>query len=301
MRDVFIKNLLKAIEINENIIVITADLGFGLFDEIASKFPKNFINVGVAEQNMINIASGLALEGFKIYTYSIGNFAFMRNLEQIRVNPAYHNLDLNIILNGGGFAYGPLGYTHHANEDVGIMRAIPNIICLTPTFEEDVLSTLTFSIENNQPKYIRLQKLPQKLKPLKNNVSIDRPILHHEGAETAIICYGNIIDNIFEAINNLSITKPSVFSITQIDPIIDHHWLTILNNYKNIIIVEEHVENCGLGEAFSSLCFRLKKFPNLKKLNISNKFEKIVGSQKYLCDKNNLSSKKIKETIFQLQ
>lgn len=302
MRDIFIKNLIDHIKYNEKIIVITADLGFGLFDEIASKFPQNFLNVGVAEQNMINVASGLALEGFKVFTYSIGNFAFMRNLEQIRVNPAYHNLDLNIISNGGGFAYGPLGYTHHANEDIGIMRAIPNIICFTPTFQEDVISTLTFSINNTQPKYIRLQKLPNKITTGKKNVCLDKPILRHEGKNTAVICYGNIIDNIFEAINDCSIIiKPSVFSITQVDPIIDNNWIEILDNYKNIIIVEEHVENCGFGEAFSSLCFRLKKFPNLKKLNIGNKFESIVGSQKYLCDKNNLSIKMITKTIIESQ
>lgn len=301
MRDVFIQNLIQSIEFNKKIIVITADLGFGLFDDIAKKYPNNFINVGVAEQNMINIASGLALEGHKVYTYSIGNFSFMRNLEQIRVNPAYHSLDLNIISNGGGFAYGPLGFTHHANEDIGIMRAIPNITCLAPTFKEDVLSALYFSINNEKPKYIRLQKLPSTTKFNKSKIYLDEPILQHEGKETAIITYGNIIDNVFEAINNLPLfNQPSVYSINQIDPIVDNNWLKILNKYKNIIIIEEHVENCGFGEAFSSLCFRLNKFPNLKKLNVGNKFETIVGSQKFLCDINNLSVKNITKTIFDL-
>ena len=88
-------------------MIITADLGL-VFLMTLKKYPNNFLNVGVAEQNMINIASGLALEGYKVFTYSIGNFSFMRNLEQIRINPAYHNLDVNILCNGGGFAYGPL-------------------------------------------------------------------------------------------------------------------------------------------------------------------------------------------------
>ncbi len=296
MRDIFIKNLAKKMEFNKNIIVITADLGFGLFDEISSKFPENFINIGVAEQNMINVGTGLALEGYKVFTYSIGNFAFMRNLEQIRVNPAYHSLDLNIISNGGGFAYGPLGYSHHATEDIGIMRSIPNLTCLTPTFKEDVLGILEFTLTNNTPKYIRLQKLPIISNRL-NQTFLNKPTLQVLGKETAIICYGNIIENVFEALKNLSSPSISVYSINQVDPIVDENWIEILNKYEKIIIIEEHVENCGFGEAFSSLCFRLKKFPNLVKLNIGNKFETLVGSQKFLCNLNNLSVENIKKQI----
>lgn len=296
MRDIFIKNLAKKMEFNKKIIVITADLGFGLFDEISSKFPENFINIGVAEQNMINVGTGLALEGYKVFTYSIGNFAFMRNLEQIRVNPAYHSLDLNIISNGGGFAYGPLGFSHHATEDIGIMRSIPNITCLAPTFKEDVLSILEFTLTNNTPKYIRLQKLPTISNGL-NQTFLNKPTLQVLGEETAIICYGNIIENVFEALKNLSSPSISVYSINQIDPIVDENWIEILNKYKRIIIIEEHVENCGFGEAFSSLCFRLNKFPNLVKLNIGNKFETLVGSQKFLCNLNNLSVENIKKQI----
>jgi len=297
MRDLFIKKIIDSIKKNPNIMVLTADLGFGLFDEISLKYPENFINVGVAEQNMINIASGMALEGYKVFTYSIGNFGFMRNLEQIRVNPAYHFLDLNIISNGGGFAYGPLGYTHHATEDIGIMRTIPNITCLAPTFKEDVLCAFKHSLESSNPNYIRLQKFPNNLSESLDSIYIDKPVCHISGDETAIICYGNIIDNIFEAAHMSPSNRPSVYSINQIDPLVDKNWLGILTKYSKIIIVEEHVENCGLGEAFSSLCFRLKKFPDLVKLNIGNKFETIVGSQKYLCDLNNLSVESIRNAI----
>ena len=110
-----------------NIILITGDLGFGVLNEFIEKYPNNFINAGVAEQNMTGIAAGLALEGKKVFTYSIANFPTLRCLEQIRNDVCYHNLDVNIISIGGGFSYGPLGMTHHATEDIAVMRTLPNL------------------------------------------------------------------------------------------------------------------------------------------------------------------------------
>ena len=122
MRDSFITELKKQAENNEKIILITADLGFKIFDDFKQELPKQFINVGVAEQNMTEVASGLALEGFKVFTYSIGNFSTLRCLEQIRNDICYHNSDVLICTTGAGFSYGPLGMSHHCIEDIGVTR-----------------------------------------------------------------------------------------------------------------------------------------------------------------------------------
>ena len=117
MRDTFALELEQMMAEDSDIILITGDLGFGVFDSIRKNFPNNFINVGVAEQNMTGVASGLALEGYKIFTYSIANFSTFRCLEQIRNDAAYHELNVNVVSVGGAFSYGPLGMSHHATED----------------------------------------------------------------------------------------------------------------------------------------------------------------------------------------
>ena len=133
MRDAFVRALEELAEENSNLFFITADLGFGVFDNFEEKFPKQYLNIGVAEQNMIGVATGLALEGRDVFVYSIANFSTFRCLEQIRNDAAYHNVNITIVSSGGGFTYGSLGMSHHATEDIGIMRAIPNITVVAPT------------------------------------------------------------------------------------------------------------------------------------------------------------------------
>ena len=138
MRDFFIEELTKHATANPNIMLITGDLGFGVFDEFSRDLPAQFINAGVAEQNMTMVAAGMAIEGKKIFTYSIGNFPTLRCLEQIRNDVCYHDLDVCIVSIGGGFSYGQLGMSHHAIEDLSIMRAIPNLRIFVPGTLDDV-------------------------------------------------------------------------------------------------------------------------------------------------------------------
>src|SRR5438094_10637170 len=117
MRSAFFRALLQIAEADERINLVVGDLGFGAVEPFASRFPDRFLNAGVAEQNMTGVAAGLALSGKVVFTYSIANFPVMRCLEQVRNDVCYHELDVNIVAVGGGLAYGPAGYTHHAIED----------------------------------------------------------------------------------------------------------------------------------------------------------------------------------------
>ena len=117
---------------DSRVMLITGDLGFGVMDNFRQRFPTQFLNVGVAEQNMIGVATGLALEGYTVFTYSIANFAFMRCLEQIRNDAAYHECNVNVVSIGGGFSYGALGVSHHATEDLAIMRSLPQVTVVAP-------------------------------------------------------------------------------------------------------------------------------------------------------------------------
>ena len=132
MRDTFVKTLLEIAKNDPNVHIITGDLGFGVLKPFWEQLPNQITNVGIAEQNMTGFATGLALEGKVVFTYSIGNFPTLRTLEQIRNDAAYHNANVKIVCVGGGFVYGSLGMSHHATEDIAIMRSLPDIKVFAP-------------------------------------------------------------------------------------------------------------------------------------------------------------------------
>jgi transketolase len=132
MRNTFIRELIKIAEKDKNIYLLTGDLGFSVLEPFLEKLPDQFVNVGVAEQNLTGVATGLALTGKIVFTYSIANFPTLRCLEQIRNDACYHNANVKIISIGSGFSYGTLGYTHYGVEDISIMRALPKIKIISP-------------------------------------------------------------------------------------------------------------------------------------------------------------------------
>src|SRR6266849_10074635 len=132
MRGAFFRALVELADQDERVHLVVGDLGFGVVEEFARRFPKRFLNAGVAEQNMTGIAAGLALGGRIVFTYSIANFPTLRCLEQVRNDAAYHDANVKIVAIGGGFSYGALGMSHHATEDLAILRAIPGITVVSP-------------------------------------------------------------------------------------------------------------------------------------------------------------------------
>lgn len=158
MRTAFIKQLVEEAATNDKIFLIVGDLGYSVVEMFAEKYPERFLNAGIAEQNMIGVAAGLAKEGYNVYVYSIGNFPTLRCMEQIRYDVAYHNLNVKIVSVGAGYAYGSLGASHHATEELGMMRTIPNMVICSPgdPVEAQAISTLSANYEG--PMYLRLGK-----------------------------------------------------------------------------------------------------------------------------------------------
>jgi transketolase len=158
MRSAFINELLAAAEINENIVLVVGDLGFGVIEPFATRFPKRFFNAGVAEQNMMGLAAGLASEGFHVFVYSIANFPTFRCAEQIRNDVDYHNLPVTIVAVGGGMAYGNLGYSHHAVQDYALIRTMSNMLIAAPGDPMEVTACMRYLMSNPQPSYLRMGK-----------------------------------------------------------------------------------------------------------------------------------------------
>ena len=173
MRDIFVSTLLSIAEKDKNVLLMTGDLGFGVLNEFWKKLPNQIINVGIAEQNMIGFAAGLAKSGKIVYVYSIANFPSLRPFEQIRNDVAYHNLNVKIVSIGAGFSYGSLGITHHATEDIGVMRSLPNLTIYSPANNEETVFITNESYSNPGPCYIRLGRTSKNFEI--NNLSVFTP------------------------------------------------------------------------------------------------------------------------------
>lgn len=158
MRNSFIDELVELARVNSKIALMVGDLGFSVVEPFQAEFPDRFFNAGVAEQNMMGVAAGLASEGYHVFVYSIANFPTFRCAEQIRNDVAYHNLPVTIVSVGGGLAYGNLGYSHHAVQDYALLRCMPNMLIAAPGDPFEVRGCLRYLVDNPQPSYLRLGK-----------------------------------------------------------------------------------------------------------------------------------------------
>lgn len=162
MRKPFMEELTAGVISGRPIMLITGDLGWGVVEEFAKRFPKNFINAGVAEQNMMGMAAGMAAEGYHVFVYSIGNFSTFRCAEQIRNDVDYHDLPVTVVSVGGGLAYGAMGYSHHTVQDYALIRSMPNMLIAAPCDDLEARACMRYLIENPQPSYLRLGRGGEK-------------------------------------------------------------------------------------------------------------------------------------------
>ncbi len=304
MREAIIESITELAIKNKKVALITADLGFGVFDEFQEKCPDQFINVGVAEQNMSTIACGMALEGYKVFTYSIGNFPTLRCLEQIRNDICYHNADVTIISTGAGFSYGALGVSHFATEDIAILNAIPNIKLLIPADEIEAKKIFEDTLELKCPKYLRIDKTNSGLKDKKENIKYGKARLIEKGDDVTIVSIGGILKEAIAAhkiLKNQNISA-RLISLNTISPIDAEEIFKACKETEGLITVEEHVSNGGLGSAIATECLNNNIFPkNFTSLALPNEFPSVVGDQAYLRNIYKIDSKAIVNAAKNLQ
>ena len=192
MRDAFVSSLSNLAKLDQNVMLITADLGYGVFEGFQQQFPKQYLNVGIAEQNMMGIAAGLAIEGKIIFTYSIGNFPTLRCLEQIRNDACYHGLNINMVAVGGGFSYGALGMSHHATEDIAIMRTLPKTTVIAPSTALEAGEATSMLVETKGVGYLRIDKTSVDENKNSAKFKIGKARRLREGSDVTIVGYGGI-------------------------------------------------------------------------------------------------------------
>jgi transketolase len=194
MRNAFIRALTEAAATDERIVFLTGDLGFKLFDDFAARYPGRFMNVGVAEATMAGVAAGMALEGKKPFIYSIVPFATLRCYEQIRNDICYHEADVTVVGVGGGYSYGPNGPTHHALEDIAVMRALPNMTILCPGDPAETVAAVHALARHRGPAYLRLGRAGEpNVHPGPVTLAIGDSLVVREGRDVVLLATGNML------------------------------------------------------------------------------------------------------------
>jgi len=293
MRDAFLAALTSLAEKDKDVVLLTGDLGYGVFEEFEFRFPGQYFNVGVAEQNMTGVASGLSLEGKKVVTYSIGNFPTLRCLEQIRNDACYHDANITVVASGGGFSYGSLGMSHHATEDLAILRSLPNISVVAPCTVKEAGEATTAMIRGGGVGYLRLDKTAAEDSVTESHFVIGGSRRYKEGSDITLIAIGGILDDVNIAafdLQKLGINA-RVVGMHSIKPIDTDEILDAAKNTGGIVTIEEHNKDGGLGSAVSEVCMDFGVMPKkFLRIGLDNIYSSIVGSQQYLRSRHQMDS-----------
>lgn len=301
MRDTFVRTLLEIAKKDKNVYIITGDLGFGVLKPFWTELPDQIINAGIAEQNMTSIAAGLAMQGKIVYTYSIGNFPTLRCIEQIRNDCAYHNANVKVVCVGGGFVYGSLGMSHHATEDIAMMRSLPDVTVLAPGDLVEAEAATKAIYETPGTCYLRLgrggeKRIHEKL----DGFTIGKAIEIQKGENVAVFSTGAIFDEVNDACEQLKADgiMPTVYTFPTVKPIDKEVILKCAQTHKAIVTVEEHNLSGGFGSAVAEVLAEADGVKaKLVRVALDDRYSCIVGSQKYLRNQYSIDAKAIIEKV----
>jgi transketolase len=260
-------------------------LGFGVIEPFVAACPGQFINAGIAEQSMTGLAAGIALSGGKVFTYSIANFPTLRCLEQIRNDIAYHGADVTVVAVGGGLAYGALGMSHHATEDLAVMRAIPALSVAAPGDPVETEVVLADLLANGGPAYLRLGRAGEAaIHPNPLRITRGESVALRCGGDAAIFVTGAMLQVALEAADLLERAgvQASVRSFPWLDPLDVTAIQHAAGNCDAIVTVEEHSTVGGLGSAVAEVLAGLPGAAPLARVALPPQFASVVGDQDYL-------------------
>lgn len=291
MRKEFAAAIIDAKKKHKNLVFVTGDLGYMALEQVMEVYGEEFINAGVAEQNMITISAGLAHEGFIPFVYSIAPFVALRPYEQIRNDVCLHNLPVKLVGNGGGYGYGIMGATHHCLEDIGALRMLQNMKVIVPLTATDVGQAISFMINDASPNYLRMN--------LAANFSFEvAPFAAWRhlkaGKNATVISTGPVLQNILNVFEELDYWCLSIFPVTEIpDTLIES-----IERTGKIIFIEEHTGEGGLRETLSfHLLGKLKKAVQVLSLSASGYPSGKYGNQQWHQEENCLSGESLKNQV----
>ncbi len=300
MRDTFVRTLIDLAKEDKSIVLITGDLGFGVLKPFWEQLPDQFVNAGIAEQNMATVAAGMALEGKTVFVYSIGNFPTIRCLEQIRNDCAYHNANVKIVCVGGGFVYGSLGMSHHATEDIALVRALPNVTVMCPADKEEVVCATKAIASHKGTCYLRLGRGGEQSAHRGDfEFRMGKAVKVCDGSRVAILSTGAIFDEVSDCVEilNQNGISPSVYTFPTVKPFDAETVRRLSVEHELVVTVEEHSIVGGFGGAVCEALSELSCHAPVLRIGLHDTYCSIVGNQKYLRDQYGLSGAKIADSI----
>lgn len=285
MRDAFIARLTAHAERDPRVTLVTGDLGFGVLTSFAQRFPRQFFNAGVAEQNMTGLATGLAMEGRVVFTYSIANFSTLRCLEQIRNDAAYHGANVKVVAVGGGFSYGALGISHHATEDIAVLRAMPDVTVVCPGDDWEAAEVTSAIIARPGTAYLRLDRSSASAAEGAEPFVLGEARRMRDGSALTLVSTGGILGAVLAASDRLVAAGYDcrVLSLHTIKPLDRAALVAAARETGGIVTVEEHTLDGGLGGAVAEALLDAGVPPRrFARVGLRSGFSSVVGSQDYL-------------------
>lgn len=299
MRATFFNALKTYFAQDMRMVVLTADLGYNLFDPFREMDAERFYNMGVAEANMIGVAAGLSLCGKKVYCYSICPFLIMRPFEQIRIDVDYHHLDVKLVAVGGGLAYGLEGLTHHGLEDIALMRTLPNMSIVIPADPAEAACFARLSYKYPGPMYIRLCHTNEPaIHQDEPEIELGKAIVLEDGGDAAVIATGRMVYTALQAgklLGGKGISA-SIVNMHTIKPLDTDFIRRCCAVHKAIFTVEEHGLVGGLGSAVAEVIAEECYQGVFRRFGI-DRSKRYIGRADYLRERHGLSPETLAESI----
>ena len=287
MRGAFARSLVALAERDPRVWLLTGDLGFSVLEPFVARFPERFVNAGVAEQNMIGVAAGLAHSGKRVFVYSIANFPTLRCLEQIRNDVCYHGLPVRIVSVGGGLSYGAAGYTHHAVEDFAVMRSLPGLAVLAPGDPRETELLVEALGDLPGPAYLRLGKAGEPTVHTQlESLKLGQALLVRPGSDVTLIATGGMLHGAVQAAEELETRdglSVRVLSMHTLKPFDEAAVRAAAIETRAVLSVEEHSCIGGLGSAVADVMAELPvSRARFQKFALPDRHSERIGSQRYL-------------------
>jgi transketolase len=303
MRDHFARALHEIAQTTPDVFIVVADISpAASMAPFREQFPERFINVGVAEQSMIGLCAGLALRGCRPFAYTIATFSIYRPFEQVRDDVCYHDLPVTIVGIGGGIAYSTLGGTHHAQEDVAIMSALPNMTVLAPCDPAETAAATRAAVERNGPVYLRLGKSgePDLTSQALDPFVFGRIRRLRPGRDVCILSYGPITKMAFDAAETIERDGGGSVAVTAVPTVkpLDREGIAqVLRQFATVVVLEEHSPRGGLGGQVKEIAWDSGATCRLTTFSLQDEFIHAFGSHAYLLGRHGLSVEAIVRAV----
>jgi transketolase len=300
VRGAFVKAVVELAERDERVLLLTGDLGFMALEPFAELFPKRFFNAGVAEQNMVGMATGLAEAGFVPFVYSIATFAALRTYEFVRNGPALHGLPVRIVGVGGGFEYGTAGPTHHALEDAGAMRLLPGLTVISPADHQQTRSALLATHDVPGPIYFRLGKDDRTVVPsLDGRFTLGKVEILGDGRDVVLVTMGGIASQAAAALSSLADQGilATLVVVSTLSPPPEEDLARLLADFSLAVTVEAHSAAGGVGSLVAEVVAEVGLRCRVVRCGVRSDLHGVSGSQKYLEQRHGLSAAAIADAV----